>query len=120
MSRNLYNVGGIVVNVITSYMLTPTAWDWGAYSGFFWAGTCFIAVVWIYFRLPEPMGRTYGELDILFEHKIPARKFASTNVRCYLLITRVIRSILISVKVDFFRGDTIAVVASDEKVPHEN
>lgn len=80
LSRNLYNVGGIVVNVITNYQLTATAWNWGAYSGFFWAGTCFIAIVWIYFRLPEPKGRTYGELDILFENKVPARKFASTNV----------------------------------------
>ena len=96
LSRNLYNVGGIVVNVITNYQLTPSAWNWGAYSGFFWAGTCFLCVVWIYFRLPEPKGRTYGELDILFENKVSARKFATTNV-------------------DFFRGDTIAVVESDEK-----
>jgi len=50
--------------------------------------------IWIFFRLPEPKGRTYGELDVLFERKVPARKFKSTNV-------------------DFFRGDTIAVVESD-------
>ena len=31
-------------------------------------------------RLPEPKGRTYGALDILFEQRIPARKFASTVV----------------------------------------
>lgn len=80
LSRNLYNVFGIVVNVITNYQLTATAWNWGAYSGFFWAGTCALAVVWIFFRLPEPKGRTYGELDILFENKVSARKFASTNV----------------------------------------
>lgn len=80
LSRNLYNVGGIVVNVLVSYQLTPTAWDWRAYSGFFWAGSCFLCIVWIYFRLPEPKGRTYGELDILFENKVPARKFAQTSV----------------------------------------
>lgn len=80
LSRNLYNIGGIVVNVITNYQLTPTAWNWRAYSGFFWAGTCFICVVWIYFRVPEPKGRSYGELDILFENKVPARKFKSTSV----------------------------------------
>ena len=38
---------------------------------------CFI---WTYFRLPEPKGRTYGELDILFERKINARKFRVTDV----------------------------------------
>lgn len=31
-------------------------------------------------RLFEPKGRTYGALDILFEQRIPARKFASTQV----------------------------------------
>lgn len=46
----------------------------------FWAGLCAICWVWTYFRLPEPKGRTYGELDLLFEHHVPARKFASTAV----------------------------------------
>lgn len=30
--------------------------------------------------MPEPAGRTFAELDLLFEKKISARKFASTNV----------------------------------------
>jgi MFS transporter, SP family, general alpha glucoside:H+ symporter len=43
-----------------------------------------------------PKGRTYGELDVLFEHKVPARKFAST-------------------KVDQFAGEHVEVIANDEK-----
>lgn len=31
-----------------------------------------------YFRLPEPKGRTYGELDVLFENRVSARKFRTT------------------------------------------
>lgn len=46
----------------------------------FWAGACFLLLVWTYFRLPEPKDRTYGELDVLFEHGVSARKFASTRV----------------------------------------
>jgi SP family general alpha glucoside:H+ symporter-like MFS transporter len=64
-------------------MLNPTAWNWKAKSGFFWAGLCFLCAVWTYFRLPEPKGRTYGELDILFENKISARKFKSTAVESF-------------------------------------
>lgn len=30
--------------------------------------------------MPEPAGRTFAELDLLFEQKINARKFASTDV----------------------------------------
>lgn len=80
IARNLYNVGGLINNVLTPNMLNPSAWNWGAKSGFFWAGMCFLCIVWCYFRLPEPKDRTYGELDVLFEHKISARKFASASV----------------------------------------
>ncbi len=61
-------------------MLNPTAWNWKGKAGFFWAGMCFLCFLWTYFRLPEPKGRTYGELDILFERKIGARKFRHTDV----------------------------------------
>jgi|SRR6266566_8532899 len=74
-ARNVYNIVGIVANVLTPRMLNPSAWNWGAKSGFFWAGSCLMCAVWTYFRLPEPKNRTYGELDILFEHHVPARKF---------------------------------------------
>jgi SP family general alpha glucoside:H+ symporter-like MFS transporter len=84
LARNLYNVVGIVTNIITPRMLNPTAWNWGAKAGFFWAGTCFLCFIWSYFRLPEPKGRTYGELDILFERKVSARKFKSTIVDPFL------------------------------------
>lgn len=94
LSRNLYNVGGIVTNFLTPYMLNPTEWNWKAKAGFFWAGSCLISIVWTYFRLPEPKGRTYGELDILFERRVSARKFKTT-------------------KVDVFRGDTLEVVAEE-------
>jgi MFS transporter, SP family, general alpha glucoside:H+ symporter len=79
LARNFYNVWGIINQVWTPYMLNPSAWNWGAKTGFFWAGWCFLCLIWTYFRLPEPKGRTYGELDILFENKVSARKFATTD-----------------------------------------
>lgn len=78
LARNLYNATSITTNIITPAMLSPTAWNWGAKAGFFWAGSCFLCSVWTYFRLPEPKDRTYGELEILFERGISARKFAKT------------------------------------------
>lgn len=81
LARNIYNMVGIIANVITPNMLNPTAWNWAGKSGFFWAGTCAICVIWTFFRLPEPKGRTYGEIDILFEHGVSARKFKQTHVR---------------------------------------
>lgn len=83
LARALYNTSNIVVNVLTNYQLGDTAWKWGAKAAFFWAGTAGIVVVWVFFRLPEPKGRTYGELDLLFEQRVSARKFASTKVDPY-------------------------------------
>ncbi|KAL6851262.1 hypothetical protein ACO1O0_008390 [Amphichorda felina] len=80
MARNFYNICGIVTNIITPRMLNPGAWNWGAKSGFFFAGTCLLCAIWTFFRLPEPKDRSYSELDILFEQRISARKFSSTYV----------------------------------------
>ncbi|KAI1455558.1 sugar transporter [Annulohypoxylon moriforme] len=80
LGRILYNIVGIVCGVLTPYMLNPSAWDWGNYAGFFWAGSCFLCFIYTFFRVPEPAGRTFAELDLLFEQKISAREFASTNV----------------------------------------
>jgi SP family general alpha glucoside:H+ symporter-like MFS transporter len=61
-------------------MLNPTAWNWGAKSGLFWVGMNILNPTYACFGLPETRGRTYAELDLLFEHKVPARAFASTDV----------------------------------------
>ncbi|PGG98535.1 hypothetical protein AJ80_09514 [Polytolypa hystricis UAMH7299] len=83
LARSLYNISNIVINVLTNYQLGTTAWNWGARSAYFWAGTCLVSTVWVFFRLPEPKGRTYGELDLLFEHRVPARMFKHTKVDPY-------------------------------------
>ena len=38
-----------------------------------------MCIIYTYFRLPEPRGRTFAELDVLFEKGVSARKFASTE-----------------------------------------
>jgi SP family general alpha glucoside:H+ symporter-like MFS transporter len=80
LARNLYNMLNIMNGVIMPYMLNPEAWNWRGKAGFLWGSTCFICVLWAFFRLPEPKGRTYGELDVLFESRVSARKFKSTAV----------------------------------------
>lgn len=80
LARSFYNVQGTINGVITPYMLNPDAWNWKAKSGFFWAGLGLLCLVWTYFRLPEPKDRTYGEIDILFEQRVSARKFKSAVI----------------------------------------
>lgn len=85
IGRALYNVQGIINGVITPYMLNPDSWNWKGKAGFFWAGTGLCCLVWAYFRLPEPKGRTYAEMDVLFEQRIPARKFKNAVVDPFVL-----------------------------------
>jgi SP family general alpha glucoside:H+ symporter-like MFS transporter len=80
LGRNLYNIVGIICGVLTPYMLNPGNWNWSNYTGFFWGGICFCCIIYTYFRVPEPQGRSFAELDLLFERGVSARKFATTDV----------------------------------------
>jgi len=46
-------------------------------------GMCFLCIIYTYFRVPEPSGRTFAELDLLFEKRVSARKFAKTEVNVF-------------------------------------
>ncbi|KAL8364826.1 hypothetical protein RB595_003890 [Gaeumannomyces hyphopodioides] len=80
LGRATYCVLNIVKNSFMPYMLNPTAWNWKSRTAFFWAGLDLLVIVWVYFRLPEPTGFTYAELDRLFELGVPARKFHSVGI----------------------------------------
>ncbi|KAL2821541.1 general substrate transporter [Aspergillus granulosus] len=80
LGRALFITVNIVCSVLTPYMLNPTAWNWRNFAGFFWAASCGLCIVYVFFRVPEPTGRTFAELDVLFERGVSARKFARTEV----------------------------------------
>ena len=64
-------------------MINPTAWNWGNFAGFFWAGTCLCVLVYYYFRLPEPSGCTFAEIDLLFERGVSARQFKTAQIDAF-------------------------------------
>ncbi|KAH8173569.1 sugar transporter domain-containing protein [Sarocladium implicatum] len=80
IGRVVYNLTGMVNNILTPRMVLETEWDWGAKSGLFYAATNLLCLIWCYFRLPETKDRTFGEIDLLFENHVPARKFKTTVV----------------------------------------
>ena len=97
--------------------MNPTSWNWQGKTCFFWAGTNLCGLVWVgsplvsshirpltyeqtYFRLPEPKGLTYADLDVLFENHVSARKFRK-------------------VEVDPFRSDNLVIDENQEGVQHE-
>ncbi|KIV80693.1 hypothetical protein PV11_08177 [Exophiala sideris] len=95
LSRNVYNLMGIVIGTLQPRMMNPTAWGWRGKTCFFWGGLNMLGLIWTYFRLPEPKGLTYADLDVLFENHVSARKFKS-------------------VKVDPFRSDNLVIVPDED------
>lgn len=75
IARIMYNVTVIITNILASRMLNPTVWDWRGKTALVFAAASVICFVWCYFRLPEPKGLTYLELDLLFQSKAGAKKF---------------------------------------------
>uniref|UniRef100_A0A0D6QRE2 Major facilitator superfamily (MFS) profile domain-containing protein n=1 Tax=Araucaria cunninghamii TaxID=56994 RepID=A0A0D6QRE2_ARACU len=100
LSRNVYNVFGIAISLLQPKFMNPTAWNWRGKTNFFWGGLNLLGLIWTYFRLPEPKGLTYAELDVLFENGVSARKFRK-------------------VEVDPYRSDNLVIVPEDETSSHE-
>ncbi|KAL7784030.1 putative MFS alpha-glucoside transporter [Trichoderma afarasin] len=80
IGRFVYNLTGIFNNSVTPRMIAATSWNWGAKAGLFYAGTNLLCNIWCWFRLPETKDRTFGEIDLLFDNHVPARKFKYTKV----------------------------------------
>jgi SP family general alpha glucoside:H+ symporter-like MFS transporter len=99
IARNCYNIASIVGNELNPPILNPTAWNLRGKGGFVWCGFCFLSFVWSYFRLPEPRGLSPGEIDVLFEQGVSARKFSKT-------------------KADPFRSTNLKVATEGEETAH--
>ncbi|CRG83368.1 Maltose permease MAL31 [Talaromyces islandicus] len=70
----------IVFTVVLPYMINSDQGDWRGKTGFLFGGISLLCYVWCFFRLPESKGRTFEELDILFERKVPPRKFKNHDL----------------------------------------
>lgn len=81
-ARAVSNVVALVNGVLVPRFINNTAgaWGWGAKSDLYYAFWLALGCIWTYFRLPDVTTRTYAEIDILFESKIPARKFRTAKV----------------------------------------
>lgn len=70
-----YSTLGIVYNISSPYLINTTEADLGAKTALIYGSISLLSCVWCYFRLPECSGRTFEELDIMFDRKVPTREF---------------------------------------------
>ncbi|KAH7126472.1 general substrate transporter [Dactylonectria estremocensis] len=72
-------VVGVIMNVLTPYMVNTNQWNWGLKTAWFYVGIGLPFTVAIWFIIPETAGRTSAELDELFERKIRPWRFHKTT-----------------------------------------
>lgn len=76
-------VMGIIFNFATPYMLNPDEGNLEGKVGFVFGGLGALATVWSYFYIPELKGRTFAEIDIMFQNKVSPRQMGSYQVPSY-------------------------------------
>ena len=73
-------LASIIFTVAMPYMLSSDEANWRGKAGFLFGAVSLVCLIWCFFRLPESRKRTFEELDILFERKVPARKFVNYDL----------------------------------------
>ncbi|RAK97553.1 MFS alpha-glucoside transporter [Aspergillus ibericus CBS 121593] len=68
-------IWSVIFAVAIPYALDTTGANWGGKVGFLFAGIGVLDTLWCYFFLPETKGRTFEELDWMFQEKVPTRQF---------------------------------------------
>ncbi|KAK4500645.1 hypothetical protein PRZ48_008834 [Zasmidium cellare] len=80
VGRAAYYIAEIPMIYLASRLLNPTGWNLAGKCGYVWGGTAVVCWVLAYFGLPELKGRSYREIDIMFNRKLSARKFKRTEI----------------------------------------
>ncbi|OAQ62967.1 maltose permease [Pochonia chlamydosporia 170] len=76
-------VMGIIFNFAIPYMINPDEGNLRGKVGFIFGGLAAIATVWSFFYVPELKGRTFDEIDRMFQAKVPPRKMGSYVLDSY-------------------------------------
>jgi len=80
MGRAVYYIVEFPCIFLASYMLNPTGGNLAGKCGYVWGATAFICLVIAWWGLPEMKHRSYREIDILFQRRVPARKWKKTKI----------------------------------------
>jgi sugar porter (SP) family MFS transporter len=80
----LSNISVVVFSVVFAvaipYALDVNGANWGGKLGFLFFGIGIFNTAWVYFCLPETKYRTFEELDIMFQNKVPTRQFKAYHI----------------------------------------
>jgi MFS family permease len=73
-------VMGTLMNVVVPYLFNPDEANLRGKVGFIFGGFCALGTVWSYFFVPELKGRSFSEIDWLFQNHIKPRHMAGYEI----------------------------------------
>jgi sugar porter (SP) family MFS transporter len=76
-------VMGIAFNFAIPYMVNPDEANLRGKVGFIFGGLALFATAWSFFFVPELKGRTFDEIDRMFQAKVPPREMGSYQLTSY-------------------------------------
>lgn len=65
------------------YAVNPDEGNLGGKVGFLFGSVLFLCSIFIWFYYPETKGRTFLEIEHLFQNNVKPRKFHSTNLNAH-------------------------------------
>jgi hypothetical protein len=71
------SVFGTLMNVVVPYLVNPDKANLKGKVGFIFGGLSAAATLWSFFYIPELKGRTFDEIDHMFQNRIKPREMAS-------------------------------------------
>lgn len=71
------SVFGTLMNVVVPYLVNPDKANLKGKVGFIFGGLSAAATLWSFFYIPELKGRTFDEIDHMFQNRINPREMAS-------------------------------------------
>jgi fucose permease len=71
---------GAISGVLLPFAVNPDQGNMGGKIGFVYGGILAVSCVGVWWWYPETKGRTFAEIDRLFESGVPPRKFKETNL----------------------------------------
>jgi SP family general alpha glucoside:H+ symporter-like MFS transporter len=74
-------VAGTFWQAVLPYLFNQDQADLGGNLGWIFFGIAVIHITLLYFFVPDTKGRTYEDLDLMFEDKLPARAFEKYEAR---------------------------------------
>ncbi|KAH8891232.1 general substrate transporter [Thozetella sp. PMI_491] len=77
-----------VVSFSIPYIINPGYGNLSGRIGFIFGGMCILSLFFVYFCVPECKGKTAEEIELMFQHGVPMRKFKDFDAAALVTASR--------------------------------